>query len=303
MLARPLLWAVPAVIGACALVEGLLLLTTTSSDFCSDAMPMDMQMAGFATIWGTPSCVVLFNAAWVLATRWDFLLAFVLVMAGGAGSEALGYVRRRRRAAVVAAKGRLSLRDRVIASLLFMAHVLLGYLLMLCAMTYQFEFLFAVCVGLGAGHLAFDDGGVPERPDPCCGDVAPTERSPLRSPCCRVCVSSRATFGSQKSVVPPLAPLCARCVLGVHQRVAAPLIGSRRRRRRRRAEGRRRRQVAVVGLRVAVLGLERRVRRRRVSKPSRSAGRSRRPVWKSTSASGARVASMAWRTTRTRRKI
>ena len=50
MLARPLLWAVPAVIGACALVEGLLLLTTTSADFCSDAMPMDMQMAGFATI-------------------------------------------------------------------------------------------------------------------------------------------------------------------------------------------------------------------------------------------------------------
>ena len=182
MLARPLLWAVPAVIGACALVEGLLLLTTTSADFCSDAMPMDMQMAGFATIWGTPSCVVLFNSSWILATRWDFLLAFVLVMAGGAGSEALGYVRRRRRAAVVAAKGRLTLRDRVVASLLFMAHVLLGYLLMLCAMTYQFEFLFAVCVGLGAGHLAFDDGGVPERPDPCCGDVAPTERSPLRSP-------------------------------------------------------------------------------------------------------------------------
>ena len=182
MLARPLLWAVPAVVGVCALVEGLLLLTTTSADFCSDAMPMDMQMAGFATIWGAPSCVVLFNAAWVLATRWDFLLAFVLVMAGGAGSEALGYVRRRRRAAVVAAKGRLTLRDRVVASLLFMAHVLLGYLLMLCAMTYQFEFLFAVCMGLGAGHLAFDDGGVPERPDPCCGDVAPTERSPLRSP-------------------------------------------------------------------------------------------------------------------------
>ena len=33
-----------------------------------------------------------------------------------------------------------------------------------------------------ATQLAFDDGGVPERPDPCCGDVAPTERSPLRSP-------------------------------------------------------------------------------------------------------------------------
>ena len=83
MLARPLLWAVPAVIGACALVEGLLLLTTTSSDFCSDAMPMDMQMAGFATIWGTPSCVVLFNSSWILATRWDFLLAFGCVSALG----------------------------------------------------------------------------------------------------------------------------------------------------------------------------------------------------------------------------
>ena len=128
MLARPLLWAVPAVIGACALVEGLLLLTTTSSDFCSDAMPMDMQMAGFATIWGTPSCVVLFNSSWILATRWDFLLAFVLVMAGGAGSEALGYVRRRRRAAVVAAKGRLSLSLRH-----YWPSAALGYLLMLIA--------------------------------------------------------------------------------------------------------------------------------------------------------------------------
>ncbi len=45
---------------------------------------------------------------------------------------------------------------------------------------------------------------------------------------------------------------------------SAPLIGSRRRRLRRCAEGRRRRQVAVVRLRVAVLGLERGVRRRRV---------------------------------------
>ena len=180
MPARPDVWVVSAVIGACTIVEGVLLLATTSDPYCSDAMAMDMQMAGFATIWGDPSCVVLFH--WVLATRWDFLLAFALVMAAGAGSEALGYVRRRRRAAVLAAKGRLALRDRVGASSLFMAHVLLGYLLMLCAMTYQFEFLFAVCVGLGAGHLAFDDDHVPERPDPCCGDVAPTERSPLRDP-------------------------------------------------------------------------------------------------------------------------
>ena len=59
----------------------------------------------------------------------------------------------------------------------------LGYLLMLCAMTYQVELLFAVAAGLGIGHWAFNSDAAPtERADPCCGDVEapPTEKSPLR---------------------------------------------------------------------------------------------------------------------------
>ena len=55
--------AIPAVVAACALLETFFLYATTSGEFCSYAMSMDMKMEGFKTIWADremTSCVVLF---------------------------------------------------------------------------------------------------------------------------------------------------------------------------------------------------------------------------------------------------
>ena len=124
------------------------------------------------------------NSAWVLRTRREFLLAFTMIMLVAALSEALGYERRLLRQTALAAKGRgaaLSAKDRALIAIAFTIHITLGYLLMLCAMTYQVELLFAVSVGLGLGHFVFNaDTNPSERIDPCCGDEPPaTEKSPL----------------------------------------------------------------------------------------------------------------------------
>ena len=130
----------------------------TSSDFCSDAMP-DMQMAGFATIWGTPSRRAL-PCDLVLAAAWD-TFAFVLVMAGGAGGEALGYVRRRRRAP---SSPRGACRCGTASSRHYCSwRAAAGLPAHACAMTSPVWFVRRL-YGSGRGHLAFDDGGVPERP-------------------------------------------------------------------------------------------------------------------------------------------
>lgn len=180
---------IPAAVGLCTLLECFFLYATTSGEFCAYDMAMDMKMEGFKTIWvdrESTSCITLFNSAWILRTKREFLLAFAMIMLVAAFSEALGYERRTLRAAAVAAGGRrgLSGRDRALVALAFAVHVTLGYLLMLCAMTYQVEFLFAVSGGLGLGHFVFNAEASPaERADPCCGDGAggagASEKSPL----------------------------------------------------------------------------------------------------------------------------
>lgn len=66
--------------------------------------------------------------------------------------------------------------QRMTLALAFTCHITIGYLLMLCAMTYQVEYLFAVAVGLGLGHYVFNaDAPVGDRSDPCCPSDIPTE--------------------------------------------------------------------------------------------------------------------------------
>lgn len=102
-----------------------------------------------------------------------------MVMLVAAFSEGLGYERRMLRQRATA-RGRISLQDRSLIAIAFAVHITLGYLLMLCAMTYQVELLFAVSAGLGLGHFVFNADTSPgERIDPCCGDEASTEKSPL----------------------------------------------------------------------------------------------------------------------------
>lgn len=169
---------IPVVLVSLSLLEALLLWGTTSGEFCSKVDAVDMKMEGFKTIWADRTqtgCVVLFNSAWVLQSRSDFLLAFVMLMLGGTLSEALGFERRMLKARL--AKASMSSQLRIVVATAFTLHVTIGYLLMLAAMSYEAEFLFAVAVGLGLGHFVFNaDVGVGERHDPCCpDDVATTE--------------------------------------------------------------------------------------------------------------------------------
>lgn len=55
--------AIPIVVAFCTLVEMIFLYATTSGEFCSYSMAMDMKMEGFKSIWvdrELTSCVVLF---------------------------------------------------------------------------------------------------------------------------------------------------------------------------------------------------------------------------------------------------
>ena len=51
---------------------------------------------------------------------------------------------------------------------LYVAHLTLGYLLMLVVMVYQVELFTAVVLGLAVGHALFNLGGDVQAPDPCC---------------------------------------------------------------------------------------------------------------------------------------
>jgi len=62
----------------------------------------------------------------------------------------------------------------VASALLYSTHVLLGYILMLAAMTYQVEVLVYLVAGLLIGQLGFNSKAptVPSAPDLCCGGAA-----------------------------------------------------------------------------------------------------------------------------------
>uniref|UniRef100_A0A7S3JTF2 Copper transport protein n=1 Tax=Aureoumbra lagunensis TaxID=44058 RepID=A0A7S3JTF2_9STRA len=166
---------IPIVIGLLAGFEAILLkFTTGSGTFCDRKDAMDMKMTGFKSVWSdgkeTP-CVVLFNSAWILKSRREFLIALVMILVLACLTEALGFERRLIRRAQCGRKSLTNV-DRCIDSTLFSLHVTMGYLLMLCAMTYQLEFLAAVAFGLGLGHFIFhsdDDSPIRNvRADPCC---------------------------------------------------------------------------------------------------------------------------------------
>lgn len=152
-------------VSALSLVQAILL-WSKSGELCDTTMAMDMHMFGFKTIFAGTGCVVLFDSSWTLSTRSSFLLAFACISLAAALTEALGSFRRR-------------LKLPLVQSAAFTAHAALGYLLMLCAMTYQVEFFVAVVLGLGIGHLLFNPDAT-ERADPCCPHLdVKTESSAL----------------------------------------------------------------------------------------------------------------------------
>lgn len=150
-------------VSAMSLTQAILL-WCKSGELCNTTMAMDMHMLGFKTIFADTDCVLLFW--WTISTRSGFLAAFACIALAASFTEALGSWRRR-------------LKVPLVQSAAFTAHAALGYLLMLCAMTYQVEFFVAVVLGLGVGHFVFNPDGN-ERADPCCPHLdVKTENSAL----------------------------------------------------------------------------------------------------------------------------
>jgi hypothetical protein len=126
---------------------------------------MDMHMYGFKSMWSDDvGCVVLFNSSWVLNSRFKFLIAFLGIFVMGTLSEGLLQIRRELR--------RKSTSPAWLFTGLYVAHITVGYTLMLVAMTYSVELFLAVILGLGTGHHFLNkEQVVTDRPDPCCGDA------------------------------------------------------------------------------------------------------------------------------------
>lgn len=138
---------------------------TDSGSFCLASAAMDMHMTGFKSTWSEDvGCVILFISSWVLNTRAKFFVAFLGIFVLGSISEGLVQVRRELR--------RKNTSPPWLFTGLYVAHITVGYALMLAAMTFSVELFLAVILGLGTGHHFLNkEQIVTRRADPCCGDA------------------------------------------------------------------------------------------------------------------------------------
>lgn len=139
--------------------------TSTADAFCNPLMKTDMYMQGFtSTAKEDRACVVLFFRAWVLDSRIKFAAACVGVCLLGMLTQALI----RLRFVVQKATGN----NRMVISLMFGLNAVVGWFLMLVAMTYSMELFACATVGLILGHFVFADSDSTQiLGSPCCNAV------------------------------------------------------------------------------------------------------------------------------------
>ncbi|KAJ1452897.1 hypothetical protein M885DRAFT_619504 [Pelagophyceae sp. CCMP2097] len=145
----------------------------------------DMHMDGFRSVFEThrPQCLNLLFTEWTLDTPGRFAAGAVGVAGLGLLAEALTLGRRKLHGAKT---GR---RSRKAATLgLYCAQLVLGYFLMLAAMSYSAELFAAACLGLTLGHALFNLSDTPQLDvDPCCafkGEIVPLEYDERTPPSC-----------------------------------------------------------------------------------------------------------------------
>lgn len=130
-------------------------------------MSMAMYMSGFRwSLLADPAevpCLNLFLPSWTLDTRPKFVLGMFGLMMLALTTEGVSYMRWKARKETVEAgrrrgtlrSGRSKRRASLISLGLHGLQALLGYLLMIAAMTYSIELLLSAVVGLVIGHGAF----------------------------------------------------------------------------------------------------------------------------------------------------
>jgi copper transporter 1 len=153
----------------------------------------DMNMDGFTSIWNEkPACINFLFKTWTMDNEAKFAFGCIGAFAMAVLIEFLGWLRRftflyfaspkpgtkDRQPLQPGTKDRQPLqppdnrkRRQLVLIALFGLQVLLGYWLMLLAMTYQVELFICVVAGLVVGHFLFNMKNPPETSaDPCCID-------------------------------------------------------------------------------------------------------------------------------------
>ena len=131
----------------------------------------DMLMSGFASLLydglsdsaETNNCVMLFHERFVLDEPWKFFLGLLFTVVFGIFTEF--WVSQRRKLSVDLRRRR----GKMIKAAMYAFNMVVGYLIMLIAMTYSLELFLAVIVGLGIGHVTFNtDAPVGDSVTACC---------------------------------------------------------------------------------------------------------------------------------------
>jgi hypothetical protein len=139
---------------------------------------MTMYMDGFH--WSLSydgGCINLLFSSWTLDTSGKFVGAMVGVILLGICTEGISRLRRvlanRARKSVTENRQRFTLQQTGLHGL----HGLAGYMLMLVAMTYSYELILSVIVGLMIGFYCFGDATLTTS-SPCCAFLEPVSESP-----------------------------------------------------------------------------------------------------------------------------
>jgi len=149
-----------------------------NSDFCRGNLGTVMYMDAFHwSFKGGFPCINLFFASWTLDTKVKFLLGMLGVICFAMSVEGVSRLRRvvahRAQKSAPEERGRYSLYQTSLHGL----HALSGYLLMLVTMTYSWELILSVIVGLMIGFFLFSDA-TRTTSSPCCAFLEPTLESP-----------------------------------------------------------------------------------------------------------------------------
>ena len=144
--------------------------TSSSNDFCYGS-GVTMYMDGFYSTLqeerGDTACVNLFFTDWTLNTSVKYCFACLGIFAAGMFVEFLTFCRKH-----IVRRHRWSIPRDVFMVLLHGIQVMLGYLLMLAAMSYNVELFVMVVLGLMCGYACFNLASPPKSNlDPCCADT------------------------------------------------------------------------------------------------------------------------------------
>jgi copper chaperone CopZ len=142
----------------------------------------DMYMDGFTSYINnddTPQCLNLLFTDWILDNSGKFVAACIGTLLLGIFTEMLGYIRRLIDSFIKSGGfGTYKRAAPLVMSTLYGIQVLMGYFLMLTAMTYQVELFICVIVGLMMGHAAFNLQEPPSaNTDPCCVGRVSSDKS------------------------------------------------------------------------------------------------------------------------------